>query len=280
VSGPTESLGYCKVCVLEDFLDPDLTAIVGEAFATLSTGTRFPAGQESRKYWEVAQSIRGLRDFGAIHEEAELLGVGAGIEQTGFWLTNSARRVFMTDLYAAEESGWELTTPRRMLVDPAPYAHCRWSPQRLVVQHMDALDLHYEDGSFDGLFSSSSIEHFGGPHEIATAAREMARVLKPGGIATIATEFRLDGPPPGLPGVRLFSEDDLHELIIDVADWELVEALSSETSSATLSTIVDFTEALEDSAAGRGWRIYPHLVLRHGLHLWTSVSLVLRRLPG
>jgi SAM-dependent methyltransferase len=280
VAGPTESLGYCKVCALEDFLDADLRAIVNEAYAALRTGPRFPAGKESRKYWEVAQSIRGLRDFGAIHDDAELLGVGAGTEQTGFWLTNSARRVFMTDLYAAEDAGWDVTSPTRMLVDPTPYAYCRWSPKRLVVQHMDALDLRYEDGTFDGVFSSSSIEHFGGPNEITAAARELARVLKPGGIATIATEFRLDGPPPGLPGARLFSEADLHELIIDVAGWELVEPLVPTTSDATLSTIVDFAEALEDSAAGGDWRTYPHILLRHGLHLWTSVSLVLRRLPG
>jgi hypothetical protein len=26
---------------------------------------------------------------------------------------------------------------------------------------MDALDLRYEDGTFDGIFSSSSLEHFG-----------------------------------------------------------------------------------------------------------------------
>jgi SAM-dependent methyltransferase len=280
VSQRLEPLGYCKLCALEDFRDPDLAALAAEAFAGIGSGTSTISGRESRKYWEVVQAIRGLRDFGALHDEAELLGVGAGTEQTGFWLTNAVRRVFMTDIYAAEASGWDLTSPGGMLADPAPYAQCRWNPRRLVVQHMDALDLRYEDGSFDGVFSSSSIEHFGGPEAIRAAAREMARVLRPGGIATIATEFRLDGPPPGLPGVHLFDERDLHELIVDAADWELVEALVPETSDSTLSTVVDFREALEDSAAGRDWRTYPHLLLRHGLHLWTSVSLALRRLPG
>jgi SAM-dependent methyltransferase len=279
MSNRVEQLGYCKLCALEDFDDPDVAAIIGETFEGLRSDAASVHGRESRKYWEVAQAIRGLRDFGAIHEEAELLGVGAGNEQTGFWLTNSVRRVYMTSASTATASEWGATSTEKMLVAPAVHAPRRWNPGRLVFQHMDARELSYEDHSFDGVFSSSSIEHLGGPDAIRVAAREMARVLKPGGIATIATEFRLEGPPPGLPGVRLFSETDLHELIVDVADWELVQALVSETSSSTLSTAVDIRAALEDSTAGRDWRSYPHLLLRHGLHLWTSVSLVLRRLP-
>lgn len=278
MAASAERLGYCKLCSIEDFQDPELAGIVREAYAGLGAGPGFPRGVETRKHWEVGQAIRGLRDFGAIHADATLLGVGAGTEQTGFWLTNVARRVYMTDRYAAPAE-WDDTCPEGMLIDPSPYALCHWNPTRMVVRHMDALELRLGDGSIDGIFSSGSIEHLGGASEIRQAAREMARVLKPGGIAAIATEFRLEGPP-GLPGTRLFTEADLHELIVDVAEWELVEKPRLEVSDRTLSTVVQFSEAIEDSKAGRSWRTYPHIVLRHGLHLWTSVALVLRRLPG
>lgn len=271
-------LGYCKLCELEDFANPDLVRIVRAAFARLRDAPGFPDGMESRKHWEVAQAIRGLRDFGAIHADAVVVGVGAGREQTGFWLTNAVRTVYMTDLYETP-SIWEGTSPTDMLIDPAPYALCEWKPEHMVVRHMDALELEFADGTVDGLFASSSIEHFGDATGIRRAAVEMARVLKPGGIAAIATEFRLEGPP-GLPGTRLFSEHELHDLIIDAAEWELVERASFEVSKRTLETVVSFTEAVEDSLAGRPWRTYPHILLRHGLHLWTSVSLVLRRLPA
>lgn len=272
-----ERLGYCKLCSVEDFEDPELVGIVRETYAGLSTGPGFPRGVETRKLWEVAQAIRALCDFGATHADATLLGVGAGTEQTGFWLTNDARRVYMTDRYAAPAE-WDDTCPDGMLIDPSPYAVCRWNPARMVVLHMDALELEFGDGSIDGIFSSGSIEHFGGASDIQQAAREMARVLKPGGIAAIATEFRLEGPP-GLPGTRLFTEAELHELIVDVAEWELVERPRLEISERTLSTVVSFSEAVEAAESGGPWK-YPHIVLRHGLHLWTSVSLVLRRLPG
>lgn len=277
MAASAERLGYCKLCALEDFSDPELAAIMREAYAGLSTGPGFPRGVETRKLWEVAQAIRALCDFGAAHADAVLLGVGAGAEQTGFWLTNVAHRVYMTDRYSAPAE-WGDTCLDGMLSDPSPFALCRWNPARMVVLQMDALELEFGDGSIDGIFSSGSIEHFGGASEIRQAAREMARVLKPGGIAAIATEFRLEGPP-GLPGTRLFTETDLHELIVDAAEWELADQLRLEVSERTLSTVVSFSEAVEAAESGGFWK-YPHIVLRHGLHLWTSVSLVLRRLPG
>ena len=94
-----------------------------------------------------------------------------------------------------------------MLTDPDLHWPFEWNPRRLVVQHMDALDLRYEDESFDGVFSGSSIEHFGGHAEAERSMDEMFRVLRPGGICAIATEFRLAGPSPGLPGCLLFARN-------------------------------------------------------------------------
>ena len=53
---------------------------------------------------------------------------------------------------------------------------------------MDALDLRYEDGSFDAVYSLSSIEHFGGLDGVRRALAEQHRVVKPGGIVAFTTE--------------------------------------------------------------------------------------------
>ena len=39
-------------------------------------------------------SVRALRQFGALREDAKLLGVGAGTEATIFYLTNQVRNVY------------------------------------------------------------------------------------------------------------------------------------------------------------------------------------------
>ena len=148
-------------------------------------------------------SLRALRDFGALGPTSEVLGVGAGAEATLFWLTNHVRRVVATDLYDGE---WGEQAPKEMLINPGRFASCPWNPARLVVEQMDALDLRFADSSFDGVFSSSSIEHFGDHDDVRRALAEIRRVLKPGGIAALSTEYRIDGDLPQLPGILLFDE--------------------------------------------------------------------------
>jgi SAM-dependent methyltransferase len=54
------------------------------------------------------------------------------------------------------------------------------------VRVMDARDLHFPDGSFDFVCSFSVFEHI---NDIDQATREMARVLKPGGIAYVVVHL-------------------------------------------------------------------------------------------
>src|SRR5687768_6672215 len=103
-----EKLPYNKACGLEDFTDPDLVAVLREIYPDEMerTGPGFPTGVERRKHWEVAMSVRALRDFGVLRRDAEILGVGAGTERTVFHLTRHVRRVVATDLYLAPGE-WE-----------------------------------------------------------------------------------------------------------------------------------------------------------------------------
>jgi SAM-dependent methyltransferase len=299
------NLSHCKLCELEDFEDPELVEVIRDVFSEAREDPAFPRSREHRKHWEIAMTARGLRDLGALGDRSEILGVGAGREATIFWLTRHAKRVFATDLYLAADS-WSLSDSNvEMLIDPGQATDMQWDPERLVVQHMDALDLRYEDECFDGLFSSSSIEHFGSFEDIRRSVQEMYRVLKPGGVACISTEFRLDGASPGLPGTAMFDERELREVVIEGIGWELASPLDLSISESTLTTEIDWRSLYEDFDAPPPppptlrqhirarlpgplhWTPpkppeprqlptrFPHLVLRLEHRAWTSVHLAL-----
>jgi SAM-dependent methyltransferase len=155
---------------------------------------------------------------------------------------------------------------------------------------MDALDLRYEDASFDGVFSSSSIEHFGDFAAIRQSAHEMFRVLKPGGVLALSTEFRLAGPSPGPPMTTMFSPSEIYEHIVGDDAWQLVSPLDTHLSRRTLATESDFWEVERDQRSQAElhgglftflveYARYPHIVLRQDEYLFTSVHLTLHKPP-
>lgn len=121
---------------------------------------------------------------------------------------------------------------------------------------MDARDLRYEDASFDAVFSSSSTEHFETLCDIKQSHREMARVLRPGGVMTLCTEFRLAGERPGWPGTMMFDEEGVRTVIMDPALWEPLFPLNRHLSDATWRSVVEFDRASEEVRrhVGEAWR--------------------------
>jgi len=152
---------------------------------------------------------------------------------------------------------------------------------------MDARDLRYESDTFDAIFSSSSLEHFGNRDDVTRALREMHRVLRPGGLLCLSTELRLEGPGPGLPGILMFDESDLNELFVENGLWSPVDHLDLTVSSDTLALVQDFAQSAADVTRHveregglvfhrLDWSRYPQIVLREGDLWWTSVHLALR----
>ncbi|HEY1688636.1 MAG TPA: class I SAM-dependent methyltransferase [Solirubrobacteraceae bacterium] len=279
-----------KACELADFRDPELRRWITEIFAheIERFGPSFPDGVEYRKHWEVAMTAMALSRAGLLNDHAEVLGIGAGNEPTLFWLTNHVGRVFATDIYL-DAGNWKQSAHTSMLASPESHWPFAWRPRRLVVQHMDALDLRYEPASFDAIFSSSSLEHFGDRDAIVRAIAEMHRVLKPGGVLCLSTELRLRGPGPGLPGILMFSEEDIAELIIGDGLWEPLDPPDLSVSAETLEQAHDFSRYATDIKRHvkrekhlvfhrLDWSKYPHIVLREGDRWWTSVHLALRRI--
>jgi SAM-dependent methyltransferase len=289
------TLPFNKVVEYEDFADPELAAVIRDVFRheIQHFTPEFPKGAEYRKYWEIAMSIRALRQFGALRQDADILGVGAGTEATVFYLTNHVRNVFANDLYLAA-GRWDASAPWYMLVSPDRFAPYPYRRDHLIVQHMDGRLMHYPDNTFDGIFSSGSIEHFGSWSSIAASAYEMGRVLKPGGVMTVSTEYRLGAPPggEGWDGLRFFSREDLLRYIVEASGLEPVDTLRTVISEATLASkkSQSFYAADTDAALAKQgkyprvgeiiWSHYPHLVVTDQGYTYTSVHLTLRKTPN
>jgi SAM-dependent methyltransferase len=175
---------YAKLCDLRDFDDPELI----EAIRGL-VPERDPYGHIERKVWEYAMVMLFLADTGHLDGDSRVLSVGAGNERILFWLTNHVGRMVATDIYGEGPfAGREAQAS--MLTDPAAHAPAyEWRAEALEVHHMDGRRLSFPEASFDAVFTVSSIEHFGAPRDIARAAAEIGRVLRPGGHALIVTEF-------------------------------------------------------------------------------------------
>jgi SAM-dependent methyltransferase len=295
----TSQLSYNKVCNLEDFADPALRSIMREVLPheVARFGEDFPSGVEMRRYWEIAMAVRAFRDFGVLHDQAEVLGVGAGNEPTIFYLTTRVKRVFATDIYLAE-GRWAHEANSSMLTDPGSNWPGAWNPKRLVVQHMDGRRLEYPDASFDGIFSCGSIEHFGTWDDIGRAGDELFRVLKPGGVLALSTEYLIDGPDHGSVGTMFFGRAHLERYLIGNRAWDLVSPLDLTLTDRTRQTVASQNEAYRRyrrHIKKYGRLLYhrfendllPRVVMtddslrrrlrRRAPHVWTSVSLVLRK---
>lgn len=264
-------MNYNKLFGMADQDDEELKPTLIKLF-----GSQFPKRQQ-RKRWEIAMAINAFADYHMLDGSKTFLGVGAGTERTIFYLTGFAKSVHATDLYY-NSGNWVRAAPANMLTDPDRFAptEFRYDRRRLVVQHMDMLDLRYEDNSFDGVFSSGSIEHVGTMEQIQHAAAEIGRVLKPGGMACISTEYKLSGPEKGdgFPGVTLFDSASLLWNIIRPSGLQLVDKLDLHIDQDTLSTVYPLDEF------SRAWDEHRTIdvddtVLSHVGYTWTSVHLAM-----
>jgi SAM-dependent methyltransferase len=265
-----------KICELEDFRNPDILATIRALEPEHVRGhPAYPLGCEHRKAWEFAQLMIGAQRLRAVSPEAFVLSVAAGHERPIFAFANQARIVFATDIYGTGEfSGRE--SEASMLVNPDAFAPFPYNRNRLVVQYMNALDLRYENDTFDLVFCLSSIEHFGGLEGGRRSLQEMYRVLKPGGLVMFTTECVVNGvPAPRLPNLELFTPELVNMLATSVPGLELIEPIRFDISEATRRTVLNFDQVVQD--LHRGKVIYPHIVLEIGGCHFTSVSVFLRK---
>ena len=283
---------FAKLCDVRDFEDPDVLRMLRDILPE-----RDPLAHVERKVWEFAMLALFLEEAGRLHEDTSALAVGAGDERVVFWLANRIGRIVASDIYG-EGSFAEREATATMLTDPASHAPFPYREERLEAMYADARELPFDDASFDVVFSLSSIEHFGGPQDVARAAREMGRVLKPGGHAVVVTEcfVRLDpretaladaavraltlnrkrkGATPRRRLIEAFTARELRTRIVAPSGLELVQELDLSLSPESWHNLtVTYPDGSLEPATGD---FYPHVLLKSGRSVFTSVCLPLRK---
>jgi SAM-dependent methyltransferase len=273
----TLSRQYAKVCDLRDFEDPELLGVIEELVPE-----RDARAHIERKVWEFAMVMLFLRETGHLDGRSRVLSVGAGDERIVFWLTNHVGEIVATDIYGEGRFAHREAKPS-MLADPSAHAPAySWRPERLRVLHMDGRRLGFPDASFHAVFTVSSIEHFGTHADIARAASEIGRVLRPGGHAVIVTEcaVRLHrlASVRRRPALReVLSPAELQELIIGPSGLEPMQPLSLDLSSEAWANMT--TPQRDGSLRSTTGKQYPLVLMQIGRSVFTSVCLVLHK-PG
>jgi SAM-dependent methyltransferase len=199
-----DSIPLNKICQVADIYNPEWAKTAREL------KHRIDAAGFHRKDWEHIQIIMALKHLHYLTPNSVCLAIGAGREHLLYYLTYKIKKVYGIDLYGGryyggeDESDIPLSTERYA---PFPYDH-----DKLQLFRMDALNLDFPDQKFDFVFSASSIEHFGEKKDILQSLKEMYRVLKPGGIASITTELKLTARGTKSPNVNPFFFQELMSL--------------------------------------------------------------------
>jgi SAM-dependent methyltransferase len=217
-----------------------------------------------RKAYEFTQLVFGLSRLGYLKDDVSVVSIGAGHEVVLYWLSNHVGRVAATDTY---DGVWQSQMAKEgdaaVLTAPDEYAPFPYHAGRLSFHRMDGRALDFPDASFDVAYSLSSIEHFGGITGAAAAIDEMARVVKPGGLVAVATEYILAGPS----GHEAFLPDEIRSLF-SRPGLRLVQPIDERVYDRYEYAAVDLHVNRHQT---------PHMVVRDGDTVFTSVMAFLTR---
>jgi SAM-dependent methyltransferase len=277
IINPNDQPKFNRLCYVEDWANSEIKDALAELQKLSSEGLIH------RKDWEWALGIIAMHRFGKLNEKSTAIGVGSGTEPVPFYLANKVKHVYATDLYG-QNDGWKRAAPSDFPENPKKYAPFPYKEDALTVLEMDGTKLEFPSESFDIAFSFSSIEHFGGGGDCGKnhsgalrSLREIERVLKPGGLAVITTEYIINDKEH----LEFFNKRTIYSDLIDKLErLKLVEPLDLRITSKTLDTVIDY------SSIGVSWnninndykRTHPHIVLRIKNILFTSIMLVFQKM--
>lgn len=278
-------LPFSKLIDIADFADPKLLPFLHE----ISRGEmeRFgltePLVVPDSKQWECAMMLRTLSEQGILRPGAVIAGIGAGTEETTFALAARGCIVFPTDRYL-EQTPWSDVAPAAMMVRPQQYTQLKHDHRNVIPVHTDARALSLPSDFFDAVYSAGSIEHFGSLAAVRAAAEEIGRILKPGGVAVLSTEFRLEGPndkPWFDDNCILFTPELIIQNIVEPSGLELIDGANFTVSKETFDSrvvLLDFLNKAKNVKTVEDKKnCYPNLILFHEGYLFCSVHIALRK---
>jgi SAM-dependent methyltransferase len=277
-----------KLCHVEDWQNNELGEIISELQYASSKDyihrkgwdvEKYPVndrkGSIYRKDWEWGLGVLAMKRFDKLNKESKAIGLGSATEEVLFYLANRIDHVYATDLY--DGKGWKNLVPNDFPENPKKYSPYPYNEDALTVMRMDATRLAFSDESFDIAFSFSSIEHFNGENHSGAlrSMREIERVLKPGGIAVVATEYMLNDKEH----IEFFNRRTIYSDLIDKLDrLKLVEPLDLRITTKTLDAIIDYQSAANWLASTYEFKkSHPYVLIRINDMLVTSVMLVFQK---
>lgn len=266
---------FCKVADASDWDNPEFQA----------TASLLALKGKSRKAWEFIHVYSKLKQLGLLNGETKAIGLGVGHECLIYAFTNGCKEVVATDLYNSQN--W--STASMATADVYNKSHFPYQREKLVVQHMDMTNIEYPDATFDFVWSCCSIEHVSSFEALHKVYSEIHRVLKPGGIAALTTEYNptdrhsyephmlftdqywidhwLTGSNPLIQGFELLDPFDFS--LTAVAENEPAPRRSRGTQIQVISKDIilnsiafflrktgEFSQPYRDSWLADSWRIY------------------------
>jgi SAM-dependent methyltransferase len=278
-------MNFSKAIDLEDFysqeLKPYLQELAEREMALFAIEK--PKIIPDSKNWETAMALHSFDKHDLLKEGNRFAGIGAGTEQLTELLANRGAIVFPVDRYL-EQTAWSDVAPGGYMVSVSEYTQTSTNARNIIPVHSDGRVLNLPSDFFDGVYSSGSIEHFGSLDAVEAAAAEIARILKPGGIASISTEFRLDGPEHTRwfdDNCILFTQDLLAKHVVQPSGLIPLGIPDNRPSSKTFETRKCLTDFLSSTKNMRTFEdktdAYPNLILYHEGFLFCSVHILLKK---
>lgn len=235
--------------------------------------------------WQNAMSLRVFDQFGLFEMPGGLVaGVGAGMGDLAFHLASQGAVVVAADRYL-DATPLSVYSPADMLVRPQGYSNRTYPRGGVIPLHTDPRALALPTGFFDAVYAANVLEHLSSAEEVHAAAAEIGRVLKPGGIASISTEFLIRAPEQATwsPGNwHLFTPELIESTIVAPSGLAFVdreyETQPSEVTFAGKRILTDFAEqsrSFKDLKAARN--LHPNLVMYHDGFLFCSIHITLQK---
>jgi SAM-dependent methyltransferase len=195
-----------SVAKVADALDFFIPEVIGHIRAM---------GEEPRfhtKQWEYAQVLQA-RDRYAPNAK-DYVGVGCGREPLIPKLGERAEKLIASDLYDMA-GAWADASQRPDRIWP--------ELKSLVVHPMNMRKVDLPESSADFIWSLCAVEHVGNEDDVIDTVRQIGRLLRPGGVFVLTTEYTFDkksffvpGRPSGTLSLsrsairRMFTETGLH----------------------------------------------------------------------
>jgi hypothetical protein len=258
---------FCKVINLEDFDSSELLPFLNEIISKQSIGDIIlpPRVVPDSEHWKMAMSLFSL-NHGALLKQGKILA-NIRSDPDPFPFLLAKRGPIVMDVYDQIGQVGSAANPHHF--NHLHYSHVldkQVCPLNIIPLISDRRAISLPTNFVDGV-SCGSLRYFQDLGDLSAFAYEIARILKPGGLASLCFDYFLDGPDcTSSSGQRLcfFDYDRLERFFIAPSGLEKIGSIDFQPSPGTYGTRKEEISYLQPSG-------YPN---RHSLAGSTNPNLI------